>query len=87
MQYSKFQYKYAVRRLKRANNKLQNDKFVQGLLKGGGDIFKEIKKHRGKVATTSSRINDHVGSHNIANNFAEIYSKLYNQHQHGTDII
>ena len=87
MQYSKLQYKYAVRRLKRANNKLKNDKFVQGLLRGGGDIFKEIKKHRGKVNTTSSRIDDHVGSHNIANNFAEIYSKLYNQHQHGTDII
>ena len=27
-----------------------------------------------------------IGSDNIANHFAEIYSKLYNQHQHGTDI-
>ena len=86
MQYSKCQYKYAVRRLKRANNKLQNDKFVQGLLRGGCDIFQEIKKHRGKVATTSSRIDNQVGSHNIANRFADIYGNLYNQHEHGTDI-
>ena len=87
MLYSKRQYKHAVRRLKRANNKLQNDKFVQGLLGGGCNIFREIKKHRGKVKTSSSRIDNHVGSHNIANNFAEIYSKLYNQHQHSADFI
>ena len=32
---SKRQYKYAARSLKRANDKIMNDKFVQGILHGG----------------------------------------------------
>ena len=86
MLYSKRQYKYAVRRLKRANNKIQNDKFVEGILSGGGNIFKEIKKQRGNVKNFSSRIDDQVGAKNIANRFADIYSNLYNQHEDGTDM-
>ena len=46
MRYSKNQYKYAVRRLKRAQNKLQNDKFVSSIINGGADIFSEIRKYR-----------------------------------------
>ena len=42
--HAKMQYKYAVRRLKRASYNLQRDKLLTGLLNGGLDIFKEIKK-------------------------------------------
>ena len=86
MKYSKCQYKYAVRRLKRANEKIQNDKFVLGLLSGGANIFSEIKKHRGNVKNVSSRIDDQVGGKNIANKFADIYAQLYNQHEHGEEL-
>ena len=34
------QYKYSIRRLKRAKSQLLQDKFTQKLLNGGGDIFK-----------------------------------------------
>ena len=85
MIFSKRQFKHAVRRLKRANDKIQNDKFVESLLSGGVNIFKEIKKHRGASKTVSSRIDDEVGDYNIANRFANIYSMLYNQHANGTD--
>ena len=81
MLYSKRQYKYAVRRLKRANENIQNDKFVQSLLLGNSNIFKEIKKFRGNVKSYSSKIDGHVGSHNIAGRFAEKYKELYNQHK------
>ena len=80
MLYSKRQYKYAIRRLKRANHKIQNDKYVESIISGGVNIFREIKKHRGGVKTFSSRIDDQVGAKNIANKFSDIYSKLYNQH-------
>jgi hypothetical protein len=86
MLYSKRQYKYAIRRLKRANEKLQNDKFVNGILTGGANIFNEIKKHRGISKNYSSRIDDQVGAKNIANRFADIYSRLYNQHDNGVEI-
>ena len=45
--HAKMQYKYAVRRLKRASYNLQRDKILTGLHNGGLDIFKEIKKYRG----------------------------------------
>ena len=79
MRQSKNQYKYAVRRLKTARNKIQNDKFVSSLLKGGVNVFQEIKKYRGSKPAVSSRIDNEVGAANIANHFASIYSKLYNR--------
>ena len=79
---SKQQFKYAVRRLKRASDSVQNDKFVSSIINGGVNIFAEIKKYRGTGATCSSRIDDQVGSSNIANHFAEIYSDLYNKVEH-----
>ena len=77
MKQTKHQYKYAVRRLNRASDSIQNGKFVNSLVDGGVDIFREIKKCRGSVATCSSRIDDEVGSANISNYFAGIYSDLY----------
>ena len=79
MKQSKQQYKYAVRRLKRANDSIQNDKFVSSIIHGGVNIFAEIKRFRGTGASCSSRIDDEVGSSNISNHFAEIYSDLYNK--------
>ena len=58
MIFSKRQYKFAVRRLKRANNKIKNDNFVQSILTGGVNIFKEIKKVRGSRNSFSTRIDD-----------------------------
>ena len=79
MHSTKSQYKYAIRRLKRAKDKIENDKFVNSIISGGVNIFDEIKRFRGKVKTCSSRIDDEVGSGNIANHFAGIYSELYNR--------
>ena len=79
MKSSKGQYKYAVRRLKRVNDKIQNDKFVHSIIKGGVNIFSEIKKFRGSSKQCSSRIDEEIGASNIAGHFANIYSGLYNQ--------
>ena len=86
MKHSKRQYKYAVRRLKRCNDTIQNEKFLAGVVDGGCDIFKEIRKFRGKSNTSSSRIDDEVGSKNIASHFAGIYSELYNRVENGTKL-
>ena len=42
-------------------------------------IYEEIRKVRCKVKKCSSTIDGEVGSANIAEDFAGIYSKLYNQ--------
>ena len=83
MKYSNKQYKVAVRRLKRCNNKIQNEKFINGIIREGRNIFDEIKKFRGQQSTVSSRIDNEVGSVNIAGHFAKKYSQLYNNVQNG----
>ena len=79
MKQARQQYKYAVRRLSRAGESIKNDKFVKSVINGGVDIFREIKKARGKVSTCSSRIDEEVGAANISNYFADIYSDLFNR--------
>ena len=86
MKRNKCKYKYAIRRLKRANQSIQNDKFVQGLLQGGASIFQEIKKFRGQTRNLSSTIDNEVGSQNIADHFADTYSELYSKHKNGFNL-
>ena len=54
MKQSKKQFKFAVRRLKRCSDKIQADRFVSELLKGGSNIFNEIRRFRGSKADFSS---------------------------------
>ena len=79
MKQSKNQYKYAIRRLKNAGEKVQNDKFVNSLLDKKVSIFKEIKKYRGTSKGMSNRVDDEVGCSNIANHFVDIYREIYNK--------
>ena len=87
MKHTKHQFKYALRRVQRACNNIQNDKFLAEVLKGGVNIFEEIKRHRGNVKKCSSTIDGEVGAHNIAGHFEGIYSQLYNQEEQGQKIL
>ena len=49
MKSSKHQFRYAIRRLQKAQNNLQRDKFMTKILKGVSSIFDEIKKFRGAL--------------------------------------
>ena len=69
---AKMQYKYAVKRLKRATYKIQQNKFVEGLLNGSVNIFKEIKKFREQSKATSSTVDGVTGSDEISVHFAQI---------------
>ena len=83
MKSSKSQYKYAIRRLKRSAEQIQNNAFVSSILGGSSNIYHEVKKFRGIRKTVSSRIDDIVGSEHIANHFASKYSSLCNKCEHG----
>ena len=58
---------------------------MSSVLRGGVNIFSEIKKFRGKGSSCSSRIDDEVGSKNISDHFARIYSNLFNKVKLGED--
>ena len=78
MKSKKLQYKYAVRRLKRCKDMINNDKLLKALVTKDKCIFQEVKKLRKKKVGLSSRIDENVSPDSIANHFSEIYTKLYN---------
>ena len=86
MKNAKAQYKYAIRRLKKAGDSILNEKFVNSILKGGCNIFAEVRKLRGKSRTCSSTIDGEVGASNIANRFSNIYSDLYSKVEPNGDL-
>ena len=86
MRLSRRQFKYAVRRLKRCQEKIQNEKFIKCLLANEGDVFQEIKKLRAKSKNFSNRIDDQVGANAIAQRFASIYENLYNKVELGNKV-
>ena len=79
------QYKYAVRRLKRTSNNIQQQKFIDELITGGKDIFSEIRKFRGTSRNLASSVDGQVGAENVSNHFSEIYEDLYSRHQLGEE--
>ena len=85
MRRSKVQYHHAVRRLKRSQESIVKNKFVNAVKDGGVNIFKEIKHHRGVIKKCSSTIDGEVGAANIASHFANQYSNLYSKVNLGDD--
>ena len=63
------QYKYSIRRSKRAKSQLLQDKCIQKLLNRGGDIFKDFKKFRAQSTTISNCIDGEVGAQNTVDHF------------------
>ena len=59
MRHSKSQFKYAVRRLKRCQNILQNERFGSSLLQGSGNIFEEIKNKKVNRTIMTNQLHQH----------------------------
>ena len=73
MKCKKNQYKFAVRRLKRCTDMINNDRFIQSLLNTDSSIFTEVNKLRKKPICLSSRIDSKTSPVEIATHFSEIY--------------
>ena len=86
MRLSRRQYKYAVRRLKRCNDRIQNKKLISGLINNRRNIFEEVRKFRGNNTVISSRIDEEVGAGNIAELFAAKYKGRYNNVLNGSKL-
>ena len=79
MKQTKGQYHYAVRRCKKAAHEINNDKYVEALLKGDIDLFEAVKKGRIKNRECATKVDGHKGAENISNHFRNQYEELYNQ--------
>ena len=78
MKISKKQFKYAVRRLKRCQERVKNEKLLNSLVTSNGNFFQELRKLRGYSRNITTRIDGQIGAENIANKFASKYKDIYN---------
>ena len=83
MKQTRNQYHYAIRRCKRAAEKIIRNKMLDSSLSGKDNIFDHIKKMR-KVQNVQPKQID--GSKSPANRFATVYSQLYNSVKDENDV-
>ena len=75
MKRTRNKYHYAIRKCKRAEEKILKDKMLNACLAGKENIFDKIKKMRQVKNEAPSAID---GNDSPANRFAQVYDKLYN---------
>ena len=71
-------YHYQIRKCKRVEEFLINNKIIQNCLENDDDLFSEIKKHRGMHVDEEVTI-DGTSGENIPKKFASIYEELFNR--------
>ena len=81
MKHTRNQFHYAVRKVKRHEAEIRRNKFIDACLNNKvSDILQEIKATRSKNTQVPSVIDGFNTSEDIANNFRDIYSNIYNTH-------
>ena len=87
MKHTRNQFHYAIRRVKRQEQELRKSKFLSACLDGKvSDILHDIKSARNKNSKPSTVIDGHSESADIAENFKDIYCKIYNTHNDKDDL-
>ena len=71
MKHSRNQFHYVVRRARKNEQAIINNKFVQSCLNGDiNDLLKEVKKLRGKQSKNSTVIDGKIGDDKISDHFS-----------------
>ena len=78
-------FHYQVRRCRRVEDYLKNNKIVENCLENDTDLFEEIKKQR-KVGSDDDVTIDGASGKAIPNEFAKVYKELYNREQDEAEI-
>ena len=77
MKRTRNRFHYQVRKCRRVEEFIRNQKIVENCLDGDQDLFKEIKRQRSNNNEDEVTI-DGVSGDEIPGKFAEIYKNLYN---------
>ena len=86
MKWTRNEYHFAVKKLKRATNRLNSEALHSAAMSGNKVLFDEMKKYlnAGKSGPTlSDTLEGKVSHEDILDKFRESYSKLYNQDAEG----
>ena len=76
---SRNQFKYAKRKCINAEKLIKRDKFVDACVSGDKDLFKEIKKMRGRDNIISSKMDGKTSPEDIADHLKDLYHGIYNR--------
>jgi hypothetical protein len=78
MKKTKNTFLYQIRRCRRVDEFIKNQKIIENCLESDEDLFNEIKKQRSSGAEDDVTI-DGASGKDIPNEFAEVYKELYNR--------
>ena len=80
-------YHYEIRRLKRLQQEIKNDNFINAALSGNiNDILSKLKRQRKGERELPGSIDNIQGEENISNHFQNIYKNIYNHHPINTSL-
>lgn len=78
MKQSKNRFHYQIRKCRRVENYLKNNKIIENCLENDTDLFKEIKRQRSNANVDEVTIDGAEGD-DIPDKFATIYKELFNR--------
>ena len=76
---TKNRFHYQIRKCRRVENFLRNQKIVENCIENDSDLFKEIKKQRSKQSDSKDVTIDGASGDDIPDTFANIYKELFNR--------
>jgi hypothetical protein len=87
MRASRRDYHYAIRQVRRHENQLKKEAFLQSLLQGDRKFHIEVKKFKGVKPKFSNCVNGKRGTRDISEVFAQEYNDLFNSCEYEADFI
>ena len=78
MKRTKNVYHMQLRKCKKASEWIKNSKLIENSIENDKDLFKEIKKTRGKDTDEAANIDGKTGK-DIPNRFKDVYKELFNR--------
>ena len=80
-------YHQILRKVKKAEQTIREDKFINNIMNGRtGNILQEIKKMRNTGKSPTNTVDNKSDPPSIANHFQEIYKNIYNTHNSSVNV-
>lgn len=79
MKQAKNRYHYQIRKCRRVERFLKNQKIIENCLENDSDLFQEIKKQRSKQNDADNVTIDGSSGEDVPETFAKIYKELFNR--------
>ena len=85
--YVRRQYQYAIRRVKKYEQEIRDDKFIQSAINGDiNNILSTLKRQRRTKVHLASSIDSAKGSEEISERFKCVYRDIYNKYDSTEDL-